>query len=117
MQFTYSFPTGFTFLYLVQLDATTADNPYSPGSPDRVDTWLQWSRWKRVRYSRSLPRLREEILTERLKGLFGGSRLMLLFKWFNLLLCLAALATAGLGKSQTPRIIRLQRTTVLTYAD
>jgi len=77
MQFTYSLPTGFTFLYLVQLDATTADNAYNPGSPSRKDTWRQMTRWKR--------------------GLLGGSRGMLLFKWFNFVLCIAALATAGLG--------------------
>jgi len=77
MQFTYSFPSGFTFLYLVQLDATSGDGAYAPGSPGRADTWSHWSRWKR--------------------GFFGGSRPMLLFKWFNLVLCLAALATAGLG--------------------
>jgi hypothetical protein len=49
MQFTYSFPFGFTFLYLVQLDATSDDGAYAPGSPSRVDDWSQWSRWKRVR--------------------------------------------------------------------
>lgn len=48
MQFTYSFPSGFTFLYLVQLDATVEDDDYTPGSPKRADTWAQWSRWKRV---------------------------------------------------------------------
>ncbi|KAF2100592.1 oligopeptide transporter protein [Rhizodiscina lignyota] len=77
MQFTYSFPTGFTFLYLVQQDATAADGPYKPGAPSRTDTWFEWSRWKR--------------------GLFGGTRATLIFKWVNLVLCLAALATAGLG--------------------
>ena len=48
MQFTYSFPSGFTFLYLFQLDATSGDGAYEPGSPRRVDTWSQLSRWKRV---------------------------------------------------------------------
>jgi hypothetical protein len=48
MQFTYSFPSGFTFLYLVQLDATSGDSAYEPGFPSRVDSWSQWSRWKRV---------------------------------------------------------------------
>lgn len=48
MQFTYSFPTGFTFLYLVQQDATADDGPYKPGASSRSDTWLEWSRWKRV---------------------------------------------------------------------
>lgn len=81
MQFTYSFPTGFTFLYLVQQDATRSDGPYSPGSPTRTDTWKQWSRWRR--------------------GLFGGTKGTLVFKWFNFVICLAALATAGLGKSIT----------------
>jgi hypothetical protein len=49
MQFTYSFPSGFTFLYLVQLDAASGDGVYAPSSPSRADTWSQWSRWKRVR--------------------------------------------------------------------
>ena len=48
MQFTYSFPSGFTFLYLVQLHATSGDGAYTPGSLNRLDTWTQWSRWKRV---------------------------------------------------------------------
>jgi len=77
MQFTYSFPSGFTFLYLVQLDAMSDDGVYEPGISNRVDSWSQWSRWNR--------------------GLFGGSRFKLLFKWLNLVLCLASLATAGLG--------------------
>lgn len=54
MQFTYSFPSGFTFLYLVQLDATSGDGAYVPGSPNRADSWSQWSRWKRVRDAQSL---------------------------------------------------------------
>ncbi|KAF2147650.1 oligopeptide transporter protein [Myriangium duriaei CBS 260.36] len=62
MHFTYSFPTGFTFLYLVQLDATTDDEAYSPGKASRRShRWLQ------------------------------------VLKWFNFIICLAALATAGLG--------------------
>ncbi|KAH8817479.1 oligopeptide transporter protein [Xylogone sp. PMI_703] len=77
MQFTYSFPSGFTFLYLVQVDAMSEDGEYEPGLPRRVDSWSQWSRWKR--------------------GLFGGSRSIIIFKWFNFVLCLASLATAGLG--------------------
>ncbi|KAL1962113.1 hypothetical protein VTN77DRAFT_580 [Rasamsonia byssochlamydoides] len=77
MQFTYSFPSGFTFLYLVQLDATAEDGEYTPGSPRRADSWAQWSRWKR--------------------GLLGGSTPRLIFKWFNFIFCLAALACAGLG--------------------
>jgi hypothetical protein len=82
MQFTYSFPTGFTFLYLVQLDATADDGAYSPGKEtSRVDDWASVSRWKR--------------------GLFGSTKhrqpLLQAFKWVNLVLCLAALATAGLG--------------------
>ena len=32
------------------------------------------------------------------QGALGGSGLMLLFKWFNFVLCLASLATAGLGE-------------------
>jgi len=82
MQFTYSFPTGFTFLYLVQLDAAAEDAPYSPGSQlHRRDSWRDWSRWRR--------------------GLLGSLQhrrpLMQAFKWMNFVLCLAALATAGLG--------------------
>lgn len=82
MQFTYSFPTGFTFLYLVRLDATAEDQPYRPGqSPERLDNWGQWSRWKR--------------------GLFGSigvkQRRLQLFKWMNFVVCIAALATSGLG--------------------
>jgi hypothetical protein len=77
MQFTYSFPTGFCFLYLVQRDATFEDGEYKPGRTSRQDSWSSASRWRR--------------------GLFGGSRASLIFKWCNLVLCLAALATAGLG--------------------
>ncbi|KAI9658671.1 MAG: hypothetical protein M1821_002231 [Bathelium mastoideum] len=80
MQFTYAFPTGFTFLYLVQLDATSEDYPYSPSLAQRRDSWLSWSRWKR--------------------GLFGAAPRSLffqVFKWANFLLSLASLATAGLG--------------------
>lgn len=79
MQFTYSFPTGFTFLYLVQLDATSGDGEYAPGSPSRVDSWNSRSRWRR--------------------GLFGvrGNVSLQIFKWANFLMCVASLATAGLG--------------------
>ncbi|KAK3623363.1 hypothetical protein LTR56_021635 [Elasticomyces elasticus] len=82
MQFTYSFPTGFTFLYLVQLDATAEDGAYTPsGVSQRVDSWRDVSRWKR--------------------GMFGSvkTRQMKLqvFKWANFTVCMAALATAGLG--------------------
>lgn len=81
MQFTYSFPTGFTFLYLVQLDATSEDGAYTPGAPQHIDSWRDWSRWKR--------------------GFFGSSkdrRLWLqVFKWINFWIAIAALATAGLG--------------------
>ena len=79
MQFTYSFPTGFAFLYLFQLDATSADEPYEPGSHRRVDSWMHSSRWKR--------------------GFLGGRGRpgLQIFKWVNFMLCLAALATAGLG--------------------
>lgn len=42
MQFTYSFPTGFTFLYLVQLQAAEDERG------TRKDGWRDWSRWKRV---------------------------------------------------------------------
>ena len=82
MQFTYSFPTGFTFLYLCQLDATAQDEVYKPGSPPRrIDGWRDWSRWRR--------------------GLFGtqytGRVKIQLFKWTNFVICIAALATAGLG--------------------
>lgn len=80
--FTYSFPTGFTFLYLVMLDATAEDGSYTPHlPPQRIDSWAQWSRWKR--------------------GLLGSVQTRSLwlqaFKYFNLLISLAALATAGLG--------------------
>ena len=79
MQFTYSFPTGFTFLYLMQLDATGGDAEYAPGVPRRTDSWANWSRWQR--------------------GFFGGNggMWMQVFKWANFVFCLAALATAGLG--------------------
>ncbi|GAB7342548.1 hypothetical protein MBLNU457_g0726t1 [Dothideomycetes sp. NU457] len=82
MQFTYSFPTGFVFLYLVQLDATVDDRPYAPGeAPGRIDSWRDVSRWKR--------------------GLFGSKTaprpMLQAFKWINFVLCIAALATAGLG--------------------
>lgn len=82
MQFTYSFPTGFTFLYLVQLDATGEDAPYAPGEkPGRVDSWRSLSRWQRGFFGRA-----------------GQNRPWLqLFKWANFVVCLAALATAGLG--------------------
>ena len=96
MQFTYSFPSGFTFLYLVQLDATSGDNTYAPGSLNRVDSWSHRNRWKRVRGVKSSE---VQTLTDVWQGLFGGSASMLLFKWLNLILCLAALATAGLGES------------------
>jgi hypothetical protein len=33
-----------------------------------------------------------------IQGLFGGSTYYLIFKWFNFVFSLAALATAGLGK-------------------
>lgn len=56
MQFTYSFPSGFTFLYLVQLDAISGDGEYEPGLPSRVDSWSQWSRWKRVSIALSIYR-------------------------------------------------------------
>jgi hypothetical protein len=86
MQFTYSFPTGFTFLYLVQLDATARDQPFEPrrspeGHGGRVDSWREASRWRR--------------------GFFGDPKTRRLplqvFKWTNFVLCIAALATAGLG--------------------
>ncbi len=83
MQFTYSFPTGFTFLYLVQLDATSEDRPYQPQHREsgRIDSWRDGSRWMR--------------------GLFGDpkkrSMPLQLFKWTNALFCISALATAGLG--------------------
>ncbi|KAI9702245.1 MAG: hypothetical protein M1820_006177 [Bogoriella megaspora] len=80
MQFTYAFPTGFTFLYLVQLDAASADNSYRPTSADRADTWKSWSRWER--------------------GFFGEaprSWFLQVFKWANFILSLTSLATAGLG--------------------
>lgn len=48
MQFTYSFPTGFAFLYAVQQDACAEDGAYAPGETKRVDTWFEWSRWRRV---------------------------------------------------------------------
>lgn len=79
MQFTYSFPTGFTFLFLVQLDATAEDGLYQH-APHRIDSWQDWSRWKR--------------------GLLGSpksSSLLQLWKWVNFTICVAALATAGLG--------------------
>jgi hypothetical protein len=82
MQFTYSFPTGFTFLYLVQLDATAEDAPYKPGnSGSRRDTWRDPSRWRR--------------------GLLGDPKTrrtyLQTFKWLNFVVCMTALATAGLG--------------------
>ena len=72
MQFTYSFPLGFSFLYLVQLDATAEDHEYQPGAPPRrVDSWSDWSRWKR--------------------GLLGSPKarqpLLQCFKLVNLVLC------------------------------
>lgn len=82
MQFTYSFPTGFTFLYLVQLDATGEDAPYAPGEkPGRIDSWRSLSRWRRGCFGRA-----------------GQNRPWLqCFKWTNFVVCMAALATAGLG--------------------
>lgn len=87
MHFTYSFPTGFTFLYLVQLDATVRDTAYSPYKDrtkeglGRIDSWRDWSRWKR--------------------GLLGDSPRstfwLQAFKWVNFVICMAALATSGLG--------------------
>ena len=86
MQFTYSFPTGFAFLYLVQLDATARDQLYSPydrskEGPGRIDSWANWSRWKR--------------------GLLGDPQArgmsLQVFKWINFVISIAALATAGLG--------------------
>lgn len=79
MQFTYSFPTGFTFLYLVQVDATSEDFEYMPGLPRKLDSWGDRNRWWR--------------------GLFGGKGgfWLQVFKWANFVMCLASLATAGLG--------------------
>ncbi|KAL9080037.1 MAG: hypothetical protein Q9157_001121 [Trypethelium eluteriae] len=80
MQFTYAFPTGFTFLYLVQLDAASADEPYRPSSAKRKDSWSSWNRWKR--------------------GLLGETpkpSFLQIFKWVNFLLSITSLATAGLG--------------------
>ncbi|KAL9094302.1 MAG: hypothetical protein Q9165_003442 [Trypethelium subeluteriae] len=80
MQFTYAFPTGFTFLYLVQLDAASADEPYRPSSAKRRDSWSSWNRWKR--------------------GLLGETpkpSFLQIFKWANFLLSITSLATAGLG--------------------
>lgn len=79
MQFTYSFPTGFTFLYLFQLDAAAGDESYAPGAPKRVDSWKKVSRWRR--------------------GFLGAGTGMAMqcFKWANFVLCIAALSTAGLG--------------------
>ena len=47
----------------------------------------------------SLKELSTLKLMDMQQGLFGGSTSMLLFKWLNFILCLAALATAGLGES------------------
>ena len=82
MQFTYSFPTFFTFLYLVKLDATAEDAIYEPSKGAvRKDSWRDWSRWRR--------------------GLFGsgkpGKVWIQVFKWVNFWLAIAAFATAGLG--------------------
>jgi hypothetical protein len=79
VQFTYSFPTGFTFIYLVRLHGETGAGVYArDGLSAHADTWASWSRWKR--------------------GLFSGGMWMVLFKFANFLVSLAALATAGLGK-------------------
>jgi hypothetical protein len=79
VQFTYSFPTGFTFIYLVRLHGETGADVYArDGLSAHADTWASWNRWKR--------------------GLFSGGVWMVLFKFANLLVSLAALATAGLGK-------------------
>lgn len=79
MQFTYSFPSGFAFLYCVQCDAMGGDGTYTPGVASRVDGWGTSGRWKR--------------------GLFGGNTGAWgqVFKWANFVICIAALATAGLG--------------------
>ncbi|KAK4547885.1 hypothetical protein LTR36_010604 [Oleoguttula mirabilis] len=78
----HAFPTGFTFLFLVQLDAAADDEQYQPGAPpQRTDTWRESSRWKR--------------------GLLGSPKarqpLLQCWKWINFTICVAALATAGLG--------------------
>ncbi|KZO95418.1 hypothetical protein CALVIDRAFT_564823 [Calocera viscosa TUFC12733] len=78
VHFTYSFPTGFYFIYSVMSAAAAGDPAYVPGQENkRVDTWREWSRWKR--------------------GLTGGSRKEVLFRYFNGTLCLAALALGGIG--------------------
>ncbi|KAF8735056.1 hypothetical protein AX14_002816 [Amanita brunnescens Koide BX004] len=79
MQFSYTFPPFLLFGYSVITDAASEDHPHVPGSggKGRIDTWRDWSRWQR--------------------GLFGGSWYHTLFKYFNLSLGLAALATACLG--------------------
>jgi hypothetical protein len=53
VQFTYSFPTGFTFIYLVRLHGETNGEIYARGVPTFSDNWSSWSRWKRVRKSDS----------------------------------------------------------------
>jgi hypothetical protein len=78
VHFTYSFPTGFYFIYSVMSSAASLDPPYIPGQPyQRADSWREWARWKR--------------------GLFAGSRGAVAFRWFNATLCLAALALGGIG--------------------
>jgi hypothetical protein len=54
VQFTYSFPTGFTFLYLVRLHAETGAKVYDRNSPAYTDTWSSWNRWKRVSFPPSV---------------------------------------------------------------
>ncbi|ODV88483.1 hypothetical protein CANCADRAFT_4622 [Tortispora caseinolytica NRRL Y-17796] len=75
LQFSYTFPPIMYVGYIMQKDALDADHPYdaATGKPNRVDSWRNWSRWTRA-YSRHW-----------------------MLNTFNILLTLAALATAILG--------------------
>ena len=65
VQFTYSFPTGFAFIYLVRLHAETGGLSYDRGNVPYTDTWSSWSRWKRVSYQWPLNRRLCELVTNR----------------------------------------------------
>ncbi|KZP07121.1 hypothetical protein FIBSPDRAFT_1053181 [Athelia psychrophila] len=77
VQFTYSFPPLLALGYQVQADAAKGDRVWDPSQPTpfahRVDSWRDWSRWQR--------------------GLWP----MLWLKVWYAVMCLASLATAGLG--------------------
>jgi hypothetical protein len=95
MQFSYTFPPFLLFGYSVITDGASEDHPHIPGTgaKGRIDTWRNWSRWRRVR--NNCVSIVGDLTC--LQGLFCGPWHHNLFKYFNLALGCAALATACLG--------------------